>query len=232
MRVLIDGYNVMHAGGMIQPQIGGMGRGFGGSARNDAFRRSRNRFLNVLAATLDEVEAYQTTIVFDAALAPPHLPAEQGYKGITVIFAVDDDSADDRIEAMIRSDRSPKTLVVVSSDRRVRMAGERRGAKVLSADDYWTKLDLLKEAKERKRGLRAARAQAEPKPTDEEFARDRGLTEAEARLWRDVFREVVADSELEIELAGPVPLLNDDEIARIAREIDSEDRPFGKKPKR
>lgn len=229
MRVLIDGYNVMHAGGLIQPQIG---RGVGVSARNDAFRKSRNRFLNVLAATLDEVEAYQTTIVFDAALAPPHLPAEQGYKGLTVIFAVDDDSADDRIEAMIRSDKTPKTLVVVSSDRRLRIAGERRGAKVLSADDYWTKLDLLKEAKERKRGVYADRAQTEPKPTDEELARDRGLTEAEARLWRDVFREVVADAELDDDLTGPVPLLDDDEIARIAREIDAEDRPFGKKPRR
>jgi predicted RNA-binding protein with PIN domain len=232
MRVLIDGYNVMHAGGLIQPQIGGSGRGMRGAARTDAFRKSRNRFLNLLAATLDEVEAYQTTIVFDAALAPPNLPSEQGYKGMTVIFAVDDDSADDRIESMIRNDKTPKTLVVVSSDRRLRAAGERRGAKVLSADDYWTKLDLLKEAKERKRGLFAARTALEPKPTDEEIARDRGLTEAEARLWRDVFREVVADSEFDDDLAGPVPLLDEDELARIAREIDSEDKPFGKKPRR
>src|SRR5438093_12747477 len=109
MRTLIDGYNLMHAVGLL-------GRRFG----PDGFRRARLRFLNDLAAALGPVEAHQTTIVFDAAAPPEHAPRESTHKGLTVLFAVGDENADERIELLIAQHSAPKSLTVVSSAHRVR----------------------------------------------------------------------------------------------------------------
>src|SRR5207302_4663712 len=93
MRTLIDGYNLMHAVGLL-------GRRFG----PDGFRRARLRFLNNLAAALDPVEVHQTTIVFDAAAPPEDAPRQSTYKRLTVLFAVGDENADERIELLIVKD--------------------------------------------------------------------------------------------------------------------------------
>src|SRR3954470_14985209 len=77
MRLLIDGYNLMYA-------LGLMGRRFG----PEGFRQVRTRFLNDLAAALDPLEAHQTTVVFDAAEPPDHVPHELRHQGLTVLFAV------------------------------------------------------------------------------------------------------------------------------------------------
>src|SRR3954469_19420606 len=118
MRTLIDGYNLMFAAGL-------MGRRFG----PEGFRKVRQRFLNDLAATLDPVEAHLTTVVFDANDAPGHVPSATRHKGISVLFAVDHDSADGRIEDLIARHSSPRTLTVVSSDHRIRRAAVRRKAR-------------------------------------------------------------------------------------------------------
>src|SRR3954467_12446391 len=104
MRTLIDGYNLMYALGLLGKRLG-----------PDGFRKVRTRFLNDLAAALGAVEAHQTTVVFDAADPPGHLPRESTFKGITVVFAVDDDDADERIERLIAAHSAPKGLTVVSS---------------------------------------------------------------------------------------------------------------------
>src|SRR5437868_15285637 len=108
MRTLIDGYNLMFAAGLMGERLG-----------PDRFRKVRHRFLNNLAATLGPVEAHLTTVVFDANDAPDHVPASTSHKGISVIFAVDHASADERIEDLIAHHSSPKTLTVVSSDHRI-----------------------------------------------------------------------------------------------------------------
>ncbi len=134
MRWLIDGYNVMHAGGRLGPKLG-----------REGFRRARRRFLNELAATLPAEEAHQTTIVFDASVPPGDFKVEERYRGLQVLFALGDENADARIEQLIAADSTPKALSVVSSDRRIRQAAHRRRAIVLTAEDYWNRLDDLKE---------------------------------------------------------------------------------------
>jgi uncharacterized protein len=201
MRTLIDGYNVMFAAGL-------MGRKFG----PEGFRKARARFLNDLAATLDAVDAHMTTVVYDANDAPEHVPASTRHKGITVLFAVDEDSADERIEDLIAGHPNPKTLTVVSSDHRIQRAATRKKAKVLSADEFLTRLDLLKERK---------RPSAESRI---ESTRQEIPTPAESEFWMEEFREVVESEEAREVARGDPSFPTDEELARIEREVEEEFR--------
>lgn len=129
MHILIDGYNLMHAAGLMRPRFGPGG-----------LEKARRALIGVLAGSLAE-DATQTTVVFDARLSPrsqgerdlhpPHI------HGIRVEFAVGEESADARIEHLIRLDSAPKQLRVVSSDARIRAAAKRRGAKPIDSDTFW-----------------------------------------------------------------------------------------------
>jgi predicted RNA-binding protein with PIN domain len=202
MRILIDGYNLMYALGLL-------GRKFG----PDGFRKVRLRFLNDLAAALDPVEAHQTTIVFDAAAPPEHVPHTLSHKGLTVLFAVDDESADERIEWLIAHHSAPKTLMVVSSDHRLREAATRRKAHAVTADAFCTELENRR---------RRRPAEGPQLPSAEEQARLHGLTPEESDFWLAAFADLAAEPETREALRGDVPNLTDDDIARIEREIEEE----------
>jgi uncharacterized protein len=201
MRTLIDGYNVMFAAGL-------MGRKFDPAG----FRKVRLRFLNDLASTLDPVDAHLTTVVFDANHAPEHVPASSLHKGITVLFAVDNDSADERIEDLIACHSNPKTLTVVSSDHRIQKAATRKKAKVLSADDFLTRLDSLKERKRPSVSVR------------EESTRQEVPNAQESAYWLEEFREVVESEEAREVGRGDPSFPTDEELARIEREVEEEFR--------
>jgi predicted RNA-binding protein with PIN domain len=202
MRILIDGYNLMYA-------VGLMGRRFG----PDGFRKARLRFLNDLAAALDPLEAHQTTVVFDAADPPDHVPHEARHKGLTVLFAVDDESADERIEWLITHHSAPKTLTVVSTDHRLRVAATRRRARAVTADDFWAELLA-------RRGRKSA---APPPPSAEERAREIGLSAAESEFWLDAFADLADEPETREALRGDRPHITDEDIARIEREVREEE---------
>ncbi len=120
MRWLIDGYNIMHAGGRLAPKLG-----------REGFRRARRRFLDDLAQALGNERASQTTVVFDASVPPGDFPLVTTYRGIHLVFALEDEDADTRIEQIIGHDSNPRTLTVISSDRRIRQAASRRRARPL-----------------------------------------------------------------------------------------------------
>jgi predicted RNA-binding protein with PIN domain len=203
MRTLIDGYNVMFAAGL-------MGRKF----RPEAFRKVRLRFLNDLAATLDPVDAHATTVVFDANYAPEHVPTSTSHKGISVLYAVDNDSADERIEDLIANHSNPRTLTVVSSDHRIQRAAKRKKAKVLSADEFLTLLDSLKER----------RRLPVPIQARQESTRQEVPTAQESAYWLEQFREVVESEEAREVARGDPSFPTDEEIARIEREVEEEFR--------
>lgn len=208
MRTLIDGYNLMHA-------VGLMSRRFG----PDGFRKVRQRFLNDLADLLEPVEAHQTTIVFDAATPPANAPLKSRHKGLTVIYSVGDENADARLEWLIAHHSAPKSLTVVSSDHRVRDAASRRKATVLTADEFWTR---IKDRKGR------APPRPAPAPTAEELARQHGPTSEEAAYWLDAFADLVDAPETRQALRSDDFVPTDDDIARIEREVEDEfrdDRP-------
>ena len=108
MAILIDGYNLLYAAGIIPA---GSEQGSLESARRELF--------DFLFCSLKADERQQTTIVFDARKAPPGLPHQVTFRGLQILFAHDHDEADDLIEELIRADHVPRKLVVVSSDHRI-----------------------------------------------------------------------------------------------------------------
>jgi predicted RNA-binding protein with PIN domain len=198
MKWLIDGYNLLHAVTSLGPRLG-----------PDELRRRRKRFLNDLAHRLGPVEASHATVVFDARDPPAQLPLQSRHKGMTVIFAVAEEDADTRIEEMIREHAAPRSLTVVSSDRRIRRAAARRKARAITADEFWGQL--------------RARPGPQPPPPDVQPAEPPPLTEEESAYWQQEFRELAESPEgRQIgHHADWVP--SDEEIARIEREVEREE---------
>jgi predicted RNA-binding protein with PIN domain len=131
MALLIDGYNLLHASGIL-------GRGFGPGG----LERSRLALLNFVAESVPAQTLSGTTVVFDAAGAPPGLPHTLYHRGIAVRFARDYDSADALIEELILADAAPRRLTVVSSDHRLHRAARRRKAKAIDSDRWYAETPL------------------------------------------------------------------------------------------
>jgi predicted RNA-binding protein with PIN domain len=201
MRTLIDGYNVMYVLGLLEKRLGPNG-----------LRKARTRFLNDLAARVDAVAAHQTTVVFDAQEGPVHLPRAATHKGITILYADEDEGADARIETLIAAHSTPKSLTVVSTDHRIRQAAARRKARVLTAEAFWQELETPR------RG-----PPSPPPPTAEEEARLHGLAPEEAARWLETFRDVVTAPETRAALDQGDFAPSDEEIRRITREVEDED---------
>lgn len=205
MRYLIDGYNLMHELGLMPRALppGGL-------------RKVRHRFLNDLADKLGPTDAHLTTVVFDARDAPEHLPSETRHKGLSVEYADDVDEADDRIEQIIARHSAPKTLSVVSSDRRIRQAARRRRALTLSSDEFWTQLDDRKDRARRNAARKPSGPPPEIKP-EAESDREHWL-----RAFGSADEMLSKDGTWDPGRFAPT----DEEIARIEREIQEEDDGF------
>lgn len=157
MALLIDGYNLLHVTGI-----------FGESGRGTALHRTRLAFLNFLAASINQRERAETTIVFDASGAPPGLPRTLEHEGMTVHFARRHSDADEMIEDLLEQCAAPRSLVVVSSDHRVQRAARHRGASFIDSDQWYSELLTAR----RRRDASADDSGAKPlgKLTPEELA--------------------------------------------------------------
>jgi len=158
MPLLIDGYNLLHVTGIV-------GRG----NELTALHRAREALLRFLAASIEPAERAQTTIVFDAAGAPPGLPRTIVHEDMTVHFARDYADADAMLEDLIAAHDTPRSLLVVSSDHRVQRAARRRRAKSIDSDRWYA--DRL--AERRRRGAPPA-ASAPQKPAGDLSAEEIG----------------------------------------------------------
>lgn len=121
MRYLIDGYNLLHALGLLHGRTG-----------RHALENARLALLDRLS---DDADAVTMTVVFDAAGAPRDAVVEEDYRGIHIYYARDS-SADDVIETLIQSEAAPSQLTIVSDDHRIQQAGRRRRCPVLGCLDY------------------------------------------------------------------------------------------------
>jgi predicted RNA-binding protein with PIN domain len=170
MSLLIDGYNLMHAAGIL-----GRGLGPGG------LERGRTALLNFLAESIDPAEVGKTIVVFDAASAPPGAPAAMRHKGLLVRFAADYEDADALIEELIRHDAAPKKLTVVSSDHRLHRAARRRRAKAVDSEDWYAET------------LRLRRQRQCPSPEPQKPLP--GAAERSVEYWLHEFENLVDDLE-------------------------------------
>lgn len=164
MALLIDGYNLLHASGIL-----GRGRGPG------FLERSRQALLNFLAESLDERSLSRCTVVFDASdSAPRGLPRTTTHRGITVKYASGMPSADELIEELIQADTSPRKLTVVSSDHRLHRAAKRRKATPIDSDIWFR--DAVRQRVARQQA--ADSSQTKPAPPSSEL---------EIRFWMRTF---------------------------------------------
>jgi predicted RNA-binding protein with PIN domain len=124
--LLIDGYNLLHASGIL-----GRGRGPG------SLERSRTALLNFLVQALEPAELARTTVVFDAGISGRGLPRSHDHQGIVVHFSSGHADADELIEQLIRRDSTPRRLTVVSSDHRLQRAARRRRAHAVDSDKWF-----------------------------------------------------------------------------------------------
>src|SRR5438552_2876983 len=127
---LIDGYNLIHAMGLLPPRVGPGG-----------LEKARLALLGLLKGSFGG-EASAVTVVFDGSRAPPGTDVAQTYHGIRVQYAQGEQEADDLIEDFLRHAGAPKSLTVVSDDHRLQTAARRRHASVLPCGDF---LDFLKQ---------------------------------------------------------------------------------------
>ena len=160
MALLIDGYNLLHATGIL-------GRGVGPGT----LHRTRMALLNYLAASLDPTDLPSTTVVFDAHDPPPGQPSEYQHKQITVRYAQGYEDADALIEELIRADSAPRRLTVVSSDHRVQRAAKRRRATAVDSDVWYDEV-----------GRRRNRTEPTAEPC-------KPLSETEVEFWLAKFSE-------------------------------------------
>jgi predicted RNA-binding protein with PIN domain len=126
MPLLIDGYNLMYAAGIV-----GAGRGAGG------LERSRAALIRFVGDSLGPAERGRAVVVFDAAGAPPGLPSSMFMHGVAVRFAKGYRDADELLEELIAADNSPRRLTVVSSDHRIQRAARRRRATAVDSDVWY-----------------------------------------------------------------------------------------------
>ena len=136
MPLLIDGYNLLHASGIIGP-----GRAPG------SFERSRLALVDFIVGSLNPEETSQSTIVFDAAGAPPGLPDVLRRGGLTIRFARGYADADQLIEELILKHSTPRRLTVVSSDHRLHRAARRRKAIAIDSDRWFAEMVARRQSK-------------------------------------------------------------------------------------
>ena len=129
MAILIDGYNLLNATGVE------------GTGRGTELERARRGLLLYLSDTLTSEECATTTIVFDSQGAPPGLPNQESFRGITVLFAKGYSEADELLEELIAADHVPRQLLVVSSDHRLHRAARRRRAVAIDSEVWISQLD-------------------------------------------------------------------------------------------
>jgi len=184
MFYLLDGYNVLHAMGVMPDRAGHSG-----------LERARFNLLGILVGAHAN-EAKNVTVVFDAADPPRGVPAELDYHGIHVVFAVEHEQADDLIEQLIRTASAPKNLTVVSDDHRIQQAGRRRQCVVLGCQNY------LESLAKKRRNRKALPADPTVKPPT--------VSESETLHWLEQFRDLADDPDLK-ELFDPYEFLKDED---------------------
>jgi predicted RNA-binding protein with PIN domain len=168
MTYLIDGYNLLHAMGVLHGRTGPTG-----------LQKARLALLGLLHAGFGN-ETPSVTVVFDAAHAPPGAQGEEDFHGVRVRFAIHEAEADDLIEFLIRHDSAPRHLTVVSDDHRLQKEARRRRCIVSGCAEF---LDWLDKHRHKRR-----------KPSGEEPAKPEIVSPREAENWLREFGDLDKDT--------------------------------------
>ena len=152
MSILIDGYNLLRAVQNLTEQT---------SDVTDV------QLCFILSRYIGIVKT-KGVIVFDG-IGPRDKTAFGNLTSLEVVFSGRSKEADDIIEKLVLENSAPKSLTVVSSDRRIKSAANKRKATAVGSVDFWDEVIKTLEKK--------ARRKTEPP------AKYIGITEAETEYW-------------------------------------------------
>ena len=155
MPYLIDGYNLLRA-------VQGI---------HEEYAQIAEYGLCRILSEYIRIKRSRGQIVFDG-IGPPDRSILCGYGNLEVFFSGQNYEADDVIEDKIEANTAPKSLIVVSTDRRIRAAAASRKAVAVRSDLFFD--DVIKV-------LDKTKIIPEPKQKQE------GLTQAETDEWMDIF---------------------------------------------
>jgi predicted RNA-binding protein with PIN domain len=104
---------------------------------------SRRLLLHDLAR-LARVNKLRLNVVFDGA-PDPQFPDGSSYRGVRIFYARPGSDADSRVVEMVEAERNKKSLVVVTSDRKLTSRVRASGARVLRSGEFRRMLDEIAE---------------------------------------------------------------------------------------
>ena len=153
---LIDGHNLLYA-------IRGSGEEYQGM--------NEEIMCAVIGEYFSRIKDYGS-LLFDG-MGPIDKSYFHSFENLEVDFSGGDHEADDFIEDRIEGDSAPRRLVVVSTDRRLRLAASKRRCKSLSSYDFWVM--VVKQLN------RPEKRNVEPR------GKRSGITDAETEGWMKFF---------------------------------------------
>jgi hypothetical protein len=156
MSILIDGYNLLRAVQNLSEQTAGIA---------DA------QICHIISRYLG-ITKNKGAIIFDG-IGPRDKSVFNNVANLEVVFSGRNKEADDVIEKLVLINSAPRSMTVVSSDRRVKAAANRRKATAINSIDFW--LEMLKIIDKK------AKKKSEP------AAKYLGISEAETEYWLRLF---------------------------------------------
>ncbi|MEY4567421.1 MAG: hypothetical protein RLY14_2391 [Planctomycetota bacterium] len=170
MRLLIDGYNLLHFSGLL-----------GKSRGQQWLLKARKRLLQFLQEHLPESLQTQTLVVFDASTQGGGADNDHSAFGqIRVRYSVGFENADELIEQLITAHPQPKMLLVVSSDHRIQRCARAHRCEYSDCESW---LSVLEDRRIVAPDSKPEQRTAENQPKN---ART-GLSEYEVQFWMREF---------------------------------------------
>jgi predicted RNA-binding protein with PIN domain len=104
---------------------------------------SRRLLLHDLAR-LARAKKLRLNVVFDGA-PDPQFPDGSSYRGVRIFYARVGSDADSRVVEIVEAERNKKSLVVVTSDRKLTSRVRASGARVMRSGEFRRMLDEIAE---------------------------------------------------------------------------------------
>ena len=152
---LIDGYNLLR---LIQ------------KVNEELITLTEAGLCRIISEYLVRVRDYGH-IFFDG-VGPPDKTNLSNFTYLEVYFSGPNTDADSLIELKIADNTAPKSLVVVSTDRRIKAAAKKRKAISLRSEVFWAAMVTQLERR---------------RPTPEPKEKRQGITDGETDQWLDIF---------------------------------------------
>jgi predicted RNA-binding protein with PIN domain len=149
--LLIDGYNLLHAAGLVRRRYGPGG-----------FQRVRDQLLRLVKSLVEPSVFRDCVMVFDSrSSSHPEINSASHDEG-SVRFSESGRDADEEIEELLAAHSSPRQVLVVSSDHRLQKAASRRKARWIDSEEFLRQLRSGIDAAGRARIFEAMDSGSEP----------------------------------------------------------------------